>query len=146
MYYRAYQASINPKCPGDCLHMNCTQAINPECQAGCGQGLIDVAAARCPLPTLGLSGPNSIGGEIASGISAGQFNLSPASTPGDPNADCNGYSVFKPVCVAVKSLTKGFGAVGAPCTIAGHTLPLPCWALLAAGALVVVMVVVLKIK
>lgn len=133
----------------DCTHLGCTSILNPTCQAKCNFGL-DILG-RCPLPSVFAPG-GGILDTINKGVAAQQFGNSPgffstSSPPGsDPNSDCNSWGVAKPLCVFGKSITKGVGSIGAPCTIAGHTLPLPCWALLAAGGLIAVMVIILKIK
>lgn len=95
----AYAAS-GKTCNGKpCEHLNCDEASSAACTVACGQGLIDSFNKNCVNKPLA---------PFSTSFGGGPKNVKPSTKPNpDPDADCNSFGFFKPLCVAGKSITKG---------------------------------------
>lgn len=120
-----------------CEHLNCDQASSQACVVACGQGVVDAFNKNCANKPLAPLSTSFGGGPSAA---AQQKAAASNTTPNpDPDADCNGWGFFKPICVAGKSFTKGSQSASqfltSPC-ISG--IPIPC-ALLGFGAGIIIL-------
>lgn len=120
-----------------CYHMDCNHINDFSCVAKCKwtPAQVDSFNKNCP------TGSQSLLQNVLGVSPAGQTQSGAPDTSVD--ADCNPWGVFKPLCVAGKSFTKGgqsLASLGGNCI---PKVPIPCWLII---VIVIVVVLALALK